>query len=228
MELPPAPVMCPAEEICPMSREFARCSECGHEWYPRGRSAPRRCPNCGTKFSEIRRSSSTKGDPLACGIVALIVCGLIFAACAGCLFSTGHNKDRATEDREPADARRLATSLKAGDRVVLTAPTSHVPCGVDLGSFREYHQFSIVWDWEPAPDANRPEAPHWERRLAELLSNGRLVRVKVGSEGVVIGEQGRERIDRSEINFAPIEVQWVKVRFKEGPLYAPKRGLDKK
>lgn len=52
-------------------RPLNKCKDCGHTWYPKGRSVSLRCPNC--------RSTSTKKAGLGVGASILIVIGLAIA-----------------------------------------------------------------------------------------------------------------------------------------------------
>lgn len=88
----------------------ARCSQCGHEWYPRGPSRrPSRCPACGVRFSyAVDRTGSGCGgigSTLLAGVIGLAaLVAAPICLCGGLvnLFDgRGQHEDQKSKDAAP-------------------------------------------------------------------------------------------------------------------------------
>lgn len=75
----------------PKSRQ--QCGNCGYTWTPRGRDVSIRCPNCGTKFTEVvavpPAGSDAGSSIIGCLGTLILVPVTIVALCAGAAFFVG-------------------------------------------------------------------------------------------------------------------------------------------
>jgi hypothetical protein len=157
------------------------------------------------------------------GSLAVVVC---FLACGG-----GGSSPTPGVPEEFSESKRLATSYKKGDTVLVQLPggNERLICGEDLEAICEYHQLSILWSWENWEDGFKPNARPWERRLAILIKERRLVHIDTGREGTFTGQTGTVRkIDRSGIKMPPMDFVWLRIQLTEGIFYIDKTALVKR